>query len=337
MAIRRNISLLSEGIVAEIDIVYRTDLVPIEFFITDYVIPNNAIATLYCITSADELFKAVGMITNNIISFELSAGFFTVGRNCLQIRIAAEEKELYSFEVNVSCKRNIASDDAQEVESQPTLVTQLLTEVANTKGYVNEALLEVERPNIDSSYNGVATERIEPVLPINEGDTLKDILSTLTQIANNEEYNYALIDEEKLNETVYSTLGEAIKRMTLRLFNLEALASKEVRFPWATNDARQWLRFYRVGPVVIVNCALITYFNSASSYDLIPVGYRPIVLATANLSLPNSASIIGSATVTYRENGTVNFRTSTSTTAEYYHTLAWITADEFPYDDASVG
>lgn len=144
MAIRRNISLLSEGIVAEIDIVYRTDLVPIEFFITDYVIPNNAIATLYCITSADELFKAVGTITNNIISFELSAGFFTVGRNCLQIRIAAEEKELYSFEVNVSCKRNIASDDAQEVESQPTLMAQLLTEVANTKSYVNEEVFEMK-------------------------------------------------------------------------------------------------------------------------------------------------------------------------------------------------
>lgn len=170
-------------------------------------------------------------------------------------------------------------------------------------------------------------------------DDLNHMENGISDAHEKSEYNYALIDEEQLNETVYPTLGEAIKRMALRLFNLEALAFKEARFPWSPDDPNQWLRFYRVGPVVIVNCALITYFETGktSPYSMIPNGYRPIKIATANLSLPNSSNIIGTATVSYRDDGTVSFRTSTGTVAEYYHTLAWITADEFPYSDASVG
>lgn len=197
------------------------------------------------------------------------------------------------------------------------------------------------QPNIDSSYNGVATERIEPVLPINEGDTLKDILSTLTQIANNEEYNYGLIGEEQLKETVYPTLGEAIKRMALRLFNLEALAYRVAEFPWAPGSDSYLLRYYRIGPVVIANCTLVAHFNTGSDYIddrlIIPQGYRPVESSVANLVLFNSYSNIGSAIVKYTKDGKIKFRTSTSTIAEYSHTLAWITADEFPYSDASVG
>ena len=170
-------------------------------------------------------------------------------------------------------------------------------------------------------------------------DDLNHMENGISDAHEKSEYNYALIDEEQLNETVYPTLGEAIKRMALRLFNLEALAFKEVRFPWATNDAGQWLRFYRVGPVVIMNCNLITYFTTgqANQYDLIPVGYRPVNTVTANLVLFSSWTNIGSAIVHYADDGNVNFRVSTGNMAEYRHTLTWITADEFPYSDASVG
>ena len=144
MAIRRNISVLNYGVVADIDIVYGSDLVPIEFYITDYVVMSNAIATLYCTTPNNNVYKRVGTILNNVISFDITNGFFGVGKNRLQIRITANEKNLYSFELNVNCNTNSATDDANEVESQPTLVTQLLSKVAESNQKVEDALLEVE-------------------------------------------------------------------------------------------------------------------------------------------------------------------------------------------------
>lgn len=202
-----------------------------------------------------------------------------------------------------------------------------------TKAHLGQNILDIDT-SIVSNPTGHT-----PLTTTYPDSAMKDIITQLIKSANNEEYNYGLIGEEQLKETVYPTLGEAIKRMALRLFNLEAMAYHEVRFTWAPNDTGQWLKFYRVGPVVIVNCALITYFETGKThpYSMIPNGYRPITIATANLSLPNSSNIIGTATVSYRENGTVSFRTSTGTVAEYYHTLAWITEDEFPYSDASVG
>ncbi len=142
MAIRREISVLNEGVTADIDIVYGSDLVPIEFYITDYALPTNAIATIYCTTSKKQLFKKVGAIANNIISFVPEAGFFSVGKNVLQIRITAEKKNLYSFEMKVNCKSNMASDDAQEVESQQTLVERLLTEVGNLSKALSDEITE---------------------------------------------------------------------------------------------------------------------------------------------------------------------------------------------------
>lgn len=146
MSIKRNISVLNQGITADIDIVYGTDLVPIEFYITDYVLPSNAIATVYCTTSEKELLKRICDIENNIISFEPTVGFFTVGKNNLQIRITSNEKNLYSFEVNINCKGNMVSDDdAKELESQPTLVEQVLTKLG-------------EIPTSDTKDNAVSFE-----------------------------------------------------------------------------------------------------------------------------------------------------------------------------------
>lgn len=149
MAIRRNISVLNPGIIADINIVYGSDLIPIEFYITDYVLPDNAIAILYCETSDKQLFKNVGTITNNVISFNPQNGFFTVGKNILQIRIVADEKNLYTFEMGVNCKPKKATDDAQEVESQPTLVTQLLTEVGEVKEVGNKNTEGLKKTNIE--------------------------------------------------------------------------------------------------------------------------------------------------------------------------------------------
>lgn len=172
-------------------------------------------------------------------------------------------------------------------------------------------------------------------------DDLNHMENGISDAHKKSEYNYALIGEEQLKETVYPTLGEAIKRMALRLFNLEALAYRVAEFSWVPGSDSYLLRYYRIGPVVIANCTLTAHFNTGSDYTddslIIPQGYRPVENSVANLVLFNSYSNIGSAIVKYNKDGKIKFRTSTSTIAEYNHTLAWITADEFPYSDASVG
>lgn len=160
MAIRRNISVLNQGISSDIDIVYGTDLVPIEFYITDYSLPDNAIATLYCTTSDNESHKDVGEIANNVITFNPVAGFFGVGKNKLQIRITADEKNLFSFEMCANCKSNITNDDAVEVDSQPTLVTQLLTEVGNTNAKLEAQKKSAEKTNAELKKT---TEKLQSI------------------------------------------------------------------------------------------------------------------------------------------------------------------------------
>lgn len=167
MAIRRNISVLNPGIIADIDIVYGSDLIPIEFYVTDYTLPDNAIATLYCTTSDKQLLKSVGTITNNVLLFDPTAGFFTVGKNILQIRITANEKNLYTFEVGVNCKPRMATDDAQEAESQPTLIDQLLTQVGNVNGELQKQQKEVETLNIElNKANNKIKDFAKEIYPI---------------------------------------------------------------------------------------------------------------------------------------------------------------------------
>lgn len=153
MAIRRNISVLNLGLIADINIVYGSNLVPIEFYITDYVLPDNAIATLYCTTSDKKSFKCVGTIVNNVISFNPENGFFTVGKNILQIRITADEKNLYTFETGVNCKSRMETNDAQEIKSQPTLIDQLLTQVGNVNGELTKQQKELNtvKDNLDKT------------------------------------------------------------------------------------------------------------------------------------------------------------------------------------------
>ena len=186
MAIRRNISVLNPGVVANIDIVYGSDLIPIEFYITDYALPDNAIATLYCTTAKNEVYKIVGNIANNVISFVHETGFFDVGANNIQIRITANEKNLYSFETKVNCKANMANDDAQEVESQPTLVTQLLTEVGEVKEVGNKNTEGLKKTNIE-------LEKINNGLEDTKKQDTKENIVTFESVD-------ALDDQEELSE-----------------------------------------------------------------------------------------------------------------------------------------
>ena len=72
-------------------------------------------------------------ISDNIVILNPKPGFFDLGKNMLQIRITASGKELYTYKGEVMCYGNIVSDDAKEVEDNPTLMEQILSTVGEIK------------------------------------------------------------------------------------------------------------------------------------------------------------------------------------------------------------
>lgn len=133
VAIKREIFVTRKAFDTCIDITYGTDMFPIELRIADYVLPGSAIAVAYAIGHDDsgELKKTVCEISDNIIIINPQPSFFVKGKNTLQVRITASGKELYTYKGVVICHGHIASDDAEEVVDNPTLMEQILSKVGD--------------------------------------------------------------------------------------------------------------------------------------------------------------------------------------------------------------
>lgn len=145
-----------KGLDACIDVTYGTDLIPIELRVVDFTVPQNAVVVAYAASQDSKPRKIICDISDNIISFEPTPGFFEVGVNIMQIRVTASEKELFSYSFRVMCHDNIASDDAEEVEDNPSLVEQLMSELNETKKEIadeksqRQSEIDVERKRIDN-------------------------------------------------------------------------------------------------------------------------------------------------------------------------------------------
>lgn len=251
MSIKRSISLLNKGISANIYIVEKTNLIPIEFLITDYVLPSNAIATVYCTKSDGNLVKCVCDIDDNTISFQPEAGFFAVGENNMQIRITSEEKSLYSFETKVICDRNMASDEAEDVESQPTLVEQLLSKVGSLQGE-NAGLknqLSAQEQIIKTMQSDMTTHDLEEnVVTFTSDDSLGDednpltwtevevltnkeksssIFKKISQMFKNVRYLFNFIKIEEIQNAGYTSMEKVVETLDNTRLHITTL-TKEV-------------------------------------------------------------------------------------------------------------
>lgn len=156
MSIKRDMCVTRKGLDACIDVTYGTDLIPIELRVVDFTVPQNAVVVAYAASQDSKPRKIICDISDNIISFEPTPGFFEVGVNIMQIRVTASEKELFSYSFRVMCHDNIASDDAEEVEDNPSLVEQLMSELNETKKEIadeksqRQSEIDVERKRIDN-------------------------------------------------------------------------------------------------------------------------------------------------------------------------------------------
>lgn len=240
MSIKKEIFVTRKSFDTCIDITYGTDIFPIELRIADYVLPGSSIAVAYAIKQdkSGELKKSVCEISDNTIILNPKPGFFDLGKNMLQIRITASGKELYTYKGEVMCYGNIVSDDAKEVEDNPTLMEQILSTVGEIKeevgtkqplgSYVTTDDFDQEKSILNKSINDkVALEKEERIAAINAEEAERkreiaverariDAIAALPEGANSSDF--ALEDiKVKFNGETADTPGNAVREQVLYL------------------------------------------------------------------------------------------------------------------------
>ncbi|WP_461809826.1 hypothetical protein [Faecalimonas sp.] len=133
--IKKEIYVLREGLKTDITYVNGTTMIPIELHIADFELPIDSAAVVYSLAAGmSSPKKIVGEIKNNTVVFTPEPAFFNVGINVVQVRIVSGIKTLVTFSETVVCKNTMNFEDAGEVESQPTLVQQLLAKITECLG-----------------------------------------------------------------------------------------------------------------------------------------------------------------------------------------------------------
>lgn len=140
-AIKRQIFVLRDTLKDCIDYTLGTDMVPIEYHVMDFTIPATATAVVYVLRPDEDPDKILADVLDNVISFRPEKGFFTEGKNIVQIRIINNEKTLVSFTETVMAMASIEFDDIIEMQ-QETLIEQVLTKLGEYTGTVQKEIAD---------------------------------------------------------------------------------------------------------------------------------------------------------------------------------------------------
>lgn len=150
-SITRTITVTRKGMQHQIQVVEGTSLLPISIIVSDYDILSGSAAVAYNRQPNGTLVNQACTISENTISFTPPEGFYLKGYNKTQVRVTNNNRNLFSFVIDVWCDENITDDaDVEEINSQPTLVTQLLSQI------------------------GVLTARMDAFSALPEGSTTSD-------------------------------------------------------------------------------------------------------------------------------------------------------------------
>lgn len=125
----RNISVSSKGGSVPINIVQGTDMMDFNFFILDFEIPSGSTVVAYNVRPDQTTTTQTCNISDNTIKFTPRKDFFGEGKNKTQFRITNNNKNLFSFILLVLCDKNITSEDALEINNNPTLLSQVLSAI----------------------------------------------------------------------------------------------------------------------------------------------------------------------------------------------------------------
>lgn len=151
MEIRREIYVTRKGLDNPIDIVYGTNLLPIEFEIMDFEIPEGATAEVYAEKNSGKSKKQLCKLDGNTVSFTPEVGFFEIGRNELQVVITHHGRSLIGFRQKVIGYGCIPYADAKDLEENPSLVEMLLALKMDPEGNVYNTPKEA----IEAQFNSI--------------------------------------------------------------------------------------------------------------------------------------------------------------------------------------
>lgn len=143
--IERYIYVTRESIIQPIYYVENTNMIPIILHITDYDLPEDAVARAYA--GVDSRTVILCEISGNNITIPVVSGFFKTGKNILQIRIVqGEDNLLISFPIPVNVRKDITGSDAEEPVNNPGTMDQLAAKYGEIQGKV----LEIEEVATDA-------------------------------------------------------------------------------------------------------------------------------------------------------------------------------------------
>lgn len=207
--IKRDVYVLKNTIKIPIEVTKGTDAITFEFTVRDYNLPATAAAVAYAYRMGmKKPNSTLCDVSGNVISFQLSANFFEVGNNELQIRVINEDKSLISFKEKVKCSDSMGFPDEEE-EADQSLIEQIIAQSGKESGErkAADAQERAERIEADAKEKSerlkeVATERarIDQLTKMGEGSTTGDA---------------ELADIRVGNEgATYSNAGNAVRSQT---------------------------------------------------------------------------------------------------------------------------
>lgn len=171
MSIKRDIYLLSKKIDVLIDYTYGTDLIPFEFRVVDYDMPDGVTATAYIVGKSKLRKKVNCTVSKRIITYRPEKGIFEEGFNDLQICITNGTRELYSFMCKVKCHYSYRDETGDE-EDEPVAAFQLsnfdymFQNNLRLDSIVNLATLMSEEVTMNHGFDG-STELVSDVTAFN--------------------------------------------------------------------------------------------------------------------------------------------------------------------------
>lgn len=146
MSIRREIEVTRKGLPRPIDVTFGTNMLPLEFVITDFELPKGAKLEAYAIGVSKNLVKQSCELSGNVISFTPEIGLFEEGKNVLQLAASCDGKDLFSFYIPVICQKTMFYEGAQDLEEDPTFLGMVM-QMKQDVGELSEETLPLLRLN----------------------------------------------------------------------------------------------------------------------------------------------------------------------------------------------
>ncbi len=305
-SITRTITVTRKGMQNQIQVVEGTSLLPISVIVSDYDILSGSAAVAYNRQPNGTLVNQACTISENTISFTPPEGFYLKGYNKTQVRVTNNNRNLFSFVIDVWCDENITDDaDVEEINSQPTLVTQLLSQIGVLSARMDAfTALPEGSTTSDAALNDIrigydGTEYPTP------GDAVRGQVGSLSA---------ELIDiRVGANGDTYESAGEAVREQVNTL-------SDELKD--LSQNAAGWTDSAKTALVTLIRDA--AYVKNAEISDMYntllnELGVVPIVHATS-VSLDKNNIIFGKIGNTQRIVATIIPRDTTDA-------ISWISSN----------